>query len=146
MADTKVSELGTATSVAASDYLYLVQSQVSKKVTVETLFEDVSTPVKFTDTIAIGDNDTISSAVSIPLTSNITFITNPTASGAMSIGSGQEGQVKIIIMTANVSATTMVLSDSQLDVDITFTSAGDTATLLFHNTKWYMIGGTASVS
>lgn len=146
MADTKVSELTAATSVAADDILMLVQSGTSKKVTTANFFADVATPVKFSDSISIGDTNTMSAPGEIILSTNITLLTNPSASGLLNLGSGSEGQVKIVIMTANVGGNTLTLQDSQIDVDVTFASAGDTATLLYHNTKWYMIGGTASTS
>ena len=41
MADTKISELTAATSVAAADSLVLVQSGVTKKVTSTTLFKNI---------------------------------------------------------------------------------------------------------
>ena len=59
MADSKLSELTAATTAAATDTAYLVQSSVSKQITVANLFGNVSTPVQFTNSIQIGDHNTI---------------------------------------------------------------------------------------
>ena len=56
MADAKLSELTAATTAAASDTLYLVQSSTSKKITVANFFASVATPVVFTDKIQIQDS------------------------------------------------------------------------------------------
>ena len=58
MADSKLSELTAATSVAAADTFYLVQSSTSKGVTAANLFADVATPVSFSDKVSIADADT----------------------------------------------------------------------------------------
>jgi len=42
MADSKVSELTSATSVGVADYLYLVQSDTSKKVTAAVMFANAA--------------------------------------------------------------------------------------------------------
>ena len=42
MADSKVSELTSATSVGGSDVFYLVQSNTSKKVTADVLFDSIA--------------------------------------------------------------------------------------------------------
>ena len=59
MADSKLSELTAATSVAAADTFYLVQSSTSKGVTAANLFADVATPVSFSDKVSIADADTV---------------------------------------------------------------------------------------
>ena len=57
MADSKLSELTAATTAAATDTAYLVQSSVSKQITVANLFGNVSTPVQFTNSIQVGDHN-----------------------------------------------------------------------------------------
>jgi hypothetical protein len=146
MADQKLSELTAATSIASTDTTYLVTGGASKQITMANLFATVPTPVKFDDKISIGDTDTMTAAGAISLTSNITLLSNPGIDGTLTIGSGTSGQIKILIMTSNTSSKTLILDDSDLAHDtITFSAVGDTATLIYTNSLWYMIGGTAAV-
>lgn len=147
MADSKVSELTAATSVAASDVFYVVSSGDSKKVTTANIFKDVATATSFSGTVSLAGTNTMNSAGSISLTTNVTLITNPSATGVLSIGSGSSGQIKTIIMTNNTGGHTLSLQDSQLGHNqIDFVNAGDTAQLIYTNDRWYCIGGTAAVS
>ena len=113
---------------------------------VATLFADVATPVSFSDKIAITDTNTMTAVGEIITTTNITLINNVDVGGNFTIVNGTEGQLKIIIMTSNTGGHTCTLQDSTLAQDITFDAAGKTATLLYTNSKWYFIGGTATVS
>ena len=142
MADAKLSELTAASSAAGTDVLYAVQGSNSTKMSVATLFADVATPVSFSDKIAITDSNTMTSAGEIILTTNITLITNPDASGNYTLGTGVDGQIKIIIMTSNSGGHTCTIKAAH---DIVLNTAKQTATLLYTNSAWYMIGGTGSV-
>jgi len=146
MADAKLSELTAATTAAGTDSLYLVQASSSKKITIANLFADVATPVKFSDTIAITDTNTQTTAGAILTTTNITHISNVDDAGVCTLAAGVDGQIKIIIMVSNTGSHTVTLQDTTVANDITFTAAGHSATLLYTNSKWYFIGGTATVS
>jgi len=146
MADAKLSELTAATSAAASDVLYVVSGSNSNKITIANLFANVATPVSFSDTIAITDTNTMTAAGEIITTTNITYISNPDADGNYTLGDGVDGQIKIVIMISNNNARTCTLQGSTMARDVAFDAAGETATLLYTNSKWYFIGGTATVS
>lgn len=146
MADAKLSELTAATSAAATDVFYTVQGSDSKKMAVSTLFADVATPVSFSDKIAITDTNTMTAAGEIITTTNITYINNPDADGNYTLGDGVDGQLKIVIMTSNTGSRTCTLQGSTIARDVAFDAAGESATLLYTNSKWYFIGGTATVS
>jgi len=146
MADAKLSELTAATAAAGDDSLYMVQSSASRKITIADFFGDVSTPVKFSDTISITDSNTQPSAGAISLSTNITYISDPDGSGNCTLEAGSDGQIKIVIMTSNSGGHTITLNASSTVVgNATFTDAGHSATLLYTNSKWYFIGGTATV-
>ena len=49
-------------------------------------------------------------------------------------------------MASNIGATTQTLTGSNVEGDVEFDAAGDTATMIYTNSKWYMIGGTATIS
>jgi len=146
MADAKLSELTAATSAAASDTTYLVQSSTSKKITVANLFGSIATPAVFSDKIQIQDKDTMTGAGAVSVSTNITLLADPTSNGSLTITSGSEGQVKIIVMPTNTSGYTYTLSGSTVEGSISFDAAGDTAMLIYISDKWYMTGGTANIT
>jgi hypothetical protein len=146
MADAKLSELTAATTAAASDSTYLVQSATSKKITIANLFGTIATPAVFTDKIQIKDTNTQTTSGAIVVTTNITFLNNPDTGGNMSLAAGSDGQIKLIIMTSNTGSHTLTLTGSNVEGNVAFDAAGETATMIYTNSKWYMIGGTASYS
>jgi len=146
MADAKLSELTAVSTAAGTDVFYTVRGSESNKMSVATLFADVATPVSFSNTIAITDTNTMNAVGEIITTTNVTYISNVSNSGNCSIGTGVDGQVKIIIMTANIGGHVVTLQGPNVANDIAFDAAGETATLLYTNGTWYFIGGTATVS
>jgi len=106
----------------------------------------VSTPVKFNDKVKIGDENVMTALGTILSTTNITLLSDIDSAGNLGINDGDPGQVKFVIMTSNAGGHTITLQGANLQNDISFSAAGDTATLLYTNSKWYFIGGTATVS
>lgn len=147
MADQKLSELTAATSAAAADDLYLVQGGSSKSISVANLFADVDTNVKFGDTISIDDSETLTGAGVVSVAKTVTILSNPGANGTLTITAGSTGQIKIIVMTSNTSSNVLTLDDTDLGHDtVVFNEKGDTATLIYIGSKWWVVGGTAAVT
>jgi len=148
MADSKVSALTAATSLAAADQLYLVQSSTSKSITAANLFAAVATPTSFNDKVSIGDHDTITSIGAISLDTNVTFINNVDGAGNLTLAAGVDGQIKIIIMSSNSGGHTVTLNAANIGSDISWDAAGESATLLYDTgtSKWYFIGGNATTA
>ena len=137
-----------ATAVAAADKMYLVQSSASKSVTNAILFGNVATPTVFNDKLSIGDHDTITAVGAISLDTNVTFINDIDAAGNLTLAAGVDGQIKIIIMSSNSGSHTVTLNAANIAQDISWDATGESATLLYDTgtSKWYFIGGSASVS
>lgn len=148
MADSKVSDMTAATAVAAADKMYLVQSSASKSVTNAILFGNVATPTVFNDKLSIGDHDTITAVGAVSLDTNVTFINDIDAAGNLTLAAGVDGQIKIIIMSSNSGSHTVTLNAVNIAQDISWDATGESATLLYDTgtSKWYFIGGSASVS
>ena len=140
MADSKVSALTAATSLAAADQLYLVQSSTSKSITAANLFAAVAPPPSFNDKVSIGDHDTITSIGAI--------INNVDGAGNLTLAAGVDGQIKIIIMSSNSGGHTVTLNAANIGSDISWDAAGESATLLYDTgtSKWYFIGGNATTA
>jgi len=145
MADSKLSELTAATSAAASDLMYIVQSSTSKKITVANLFSSLDMPLVVSDKLQIQGSQRLTSGGAISVTETITYITNPDSSAALTLAAGSEGQVKIVIMTSNTGGASMTLSGSSVSGVIVFDQEGDTATLIYTDNKWFMVGGSATI-
>jgi len=148
MADSKLSEMTAATSAAGTDTTYLVQSSVSKQITVANLFGNVSTPVQFTSSIQVGDHQTVTAAGAISTDYNVTYINDPSGGGTCSIGAGLDGQIIIIIMSSNSGGHTIQLSGSNVVQTISFDAAGESAQMMYDTglSKWFFIGGSATVT
>lgn len=145
MADQKISELTAATSTENTDKLVLARSTANNQITVANFFSEVATPVSFSDKVSLTGDETVTGAGAVSVATNLTYLVNPSSGGTLTIAAGVEGQIKVIIMTSNTSAQTLTLDDSDLAQDtIVFDAAGDSATLIYTNSKWYMIGGTAT--
>ena len=150
MADSKVTAMNPATSVSATDVLYLVKPSTSPydhKVSVTNLFAAIPVPVKLDNTLTFGGTiQTLSSAGAISVTSLITRINSPSGAGTLTIADGVEGQIKVIVMVSNSASHALTLNSNIGHSSIVFNSAGDTATLMFLAGNWYFLGGTATVS
>jgi hypothetical protein len=150
MADQKLSELTAATSAAPADNLYLVKGGASQKLSIANLFADVDTPVKLGSTLTFDETanrEVISGAGAVSVTKTVTVLVSPAASGTLTIAPGIEGQIKFIVMVANTTNNTLTLDDTDLGHDtVVFDGQGDTATLMYLNQKWWVVGGTAAVT
>jgi hypothetical protein len=147
MADSKVSALTAATSAGGSDLLYLVQSNTSKKITVANFLANAGN-VTLTGNINLGGTpQTLSSPGIISLTTPITHLTVDAIGGTLQIPQGTTGQVKILTLIG-ASGGTYALNYSNVagNANVIFDTVGDTAQMLFTNSKWFVIGGTANVT
>ena len=147
MADSKVSELTSATSVGGSDFLYLVQSSTSKKITTDTFFGNTGN-VTFKGNINIGGTvQTLASAGLINLSTPITELQADNVTGNLILPQGTSGQIKYLIMSTQTNAGSYsITANVSGNASITFDTTGDTAQLMYYGTKWFVVGGTANVT
>ena len=146
MADSKVSELTSATSIGVSDLLYVVQSNTSKKVTTGTLFANAAN-VAFLGNINLDTSvQLLSSPGAIDLKKQITHLSADATGGILTIPAGTNSQLKIIVMISNAGGTYYISSNIANNGNVIFNNVGDTATLLYTNSKWFVTGGTASIT
>lgn len=147
MADSKVSELTSATSVGGSDLLYLVQSNTSKKVTAATLFANAAN-VTLKGNISIDTTvQLLASPGIIDLTKPVTQLASDASGGTLVLPQGTLGQIKIVVMTATAGGTYTIGGGNVANsANVVFNNVGDTATMLYTNNKWFVIGGTASLT
>lgn len=146
MADTKVSELTTATTVSGSDVLYLVQSGASKKVTAATLFQNVSNATLKANLNLDSSVQTLAAPGLIDNTKQITHLASDAIGGVLSINPGTASQIKVLVMTSSSGGAYTLRGNIANNANVVFSAVGNTATLLYTNNKWFVIGGTAAVT
>ena len=141
MADKKISDLNALT-VSASDDLTIVSdtsATETKKITLANVFNKVPTWLGFADTVTTMAAD----ALPVPITASICHKTSGGDAEALTIVAGTSGQILIIVMIVDGGGTA-TLSGAQINGSVAFSEVGHTATLLYTNSKWNMIGGNAS--
>jgi len=144
MADSKVSELTAATTSSAADLLYLVQSSTSKKITFSNLCKSLSN-VTISGNLSMSGVQTLTSAGRINAESIITHLVGDSIGGVLTIPPGSSNQLKYVTYTGG-SGSYLISTNTAANATITLNNIGDTATLLYTNDKWFMVGGTANIT
>lgn len=139
MADKKISELVAATTIAATDILPIVQTNSTKKVSISTLFNNIPTNIKYSG-IKVETGTPDIPTTNIAIDTAISYLVNTTASAInLSLANGIQGQEKTLIAT-NITANVLVTPTNFANgTSIIFTNTGQTAKLLFVNSKWYIL-------
>ena len=147
MSDSKVSDLTSATSLGVSDYLYVVQSNASKKITAATMFANAAN-------VTLSGNLNLQSSVqlvtsagtTIDLTTPISHLAADASGGTIFMPAGTTNQIKYLVMISTSGGSFSISSNVAGSQTITFSAVGKTAQLLYTNNKWHMVGGTASIA
>ena len=146
MADSKVSELTSATTVGVADTLYLVQSNTSKKVTAATLFANAANVILKGNVNLDTSLQLLASPGIVDLTKLVTHLSADASGGTLVLPAGTTHQVKYLIMIASSGGSYTISSNIANSANIVFNTVGDTAQLLYTNNKWFVVGGTASIT
>ena len=146
MADKKISALTAMTAPATADFLHIIDDNsgtyTNQKITLTTLFQNVPTFLAFTDTVATSAADSLA----IPITASVVHKTTGSDAEALTVAAGTQGQLLMIVITTDGGGTGTIAASSTVADTIAFADAEDTAQLLFTNSKWHFMGGTATIS
>ena len=146
MAKLKLSELTEATATNPGDLLYVVQSNTSKKIKVSNFLADLDNPT-LKGNIVIGSTpETITSPGPISLTTPISYLNIDAVGGVLTIPNGANGQNKILVTISAAGGQYTLSTNVAGNATVQFNNVGDTATMLYTNSKWFVIGGTANVT
>ena len=139
MADKKISALTATTTTATTDIAHVVtdmgSTPTNKKIKIANLFNTIPTWIGFADTVTTMAAD----ALAVPVTASVCHKTSGADAEALTIVAGTSGQVLIIVMIVDGGGTA-TLSGAQINGSVAFSEVGHTATLLYTNSKWNMIG------
>lgn len=141
MADRKLSEMTAATSVAASDLLYLVSNNASKKISVETFLGGLPVPTKSPYFQTNANTQLLNATGSIDLTVPYTKISADTISYTVTLGSGTEGLEKTIVLQGTNSAVVTIVGTFSGTTAITLVATGNAVKLVYIGAAWYILGG-----
>ena len=146
MADKKITALQESTALSSDDIFHIVDSPASspsnKRISSTNVFNKLPTWLGFADTVATSAADSLA----IPITASIVHKTTGADAEALTIAAGTQGQLLIIVLIVDGGGTGTIAASSTVADTIAFADAEDTAQLLFTNSKWHFIGGTATVS
>ena len=138
MADKKITALTENTALASTDLFHVVDdpssSPSNQKITVANVFQNIPTYLAHSDT-----PQTLTGAGAINATTSITHVVT-TGSNALTIADGvKAGQVKYVIMKTDGGDGTLT-GANVIGTSVVFADAGDTASLIWTNSKWYVLG------
>jgi len=141
MSDKTITELDALTVSASTDSLVVYDASATGtlKLTVANLINKLPTWLGFADTVTTAAADVLP----IPVTASVCHKTSGADAEALTIVAGTSGQILIIVMIVDGGGTA-TLSGAQINGSVAFSEVGHTATLLYTNSKWNMIGGNAT--
>lgn len=140
MADKKVSELTVATTVNTADVLPLVQSSTTKKVTADVLFNNVPGNLKYVGFLAQAGTPQVVTSGAVNVTSNVSHLANSTgADVTVTLAAGTSGMEKTLVATSLLTNAAIVTLTGEGFTTLTFNTTGDTAKLLYTNSKWFVL-------
>ena len=145
MADKKITALtDLGDSLAAADLFHVVDdpsgTPINKKISAENVFNNVPSYLGLAQTSQSITADASSQVADV--TSAITEINATSATGAISLADGTDGQIKTII-AIGTGSNNIVITPTNLrgGSTITLNAEGETVQCLFKNSKWNVIGG-----
>ena len=146
MADKKITALtNLGDSLASVDLFHVVDdpsnTPINKKVTAEDVFNNIPSflGLKQTSQTITADG---SSTTAVDVTSAITEINATSATHSCAMADGSDGQVKMILNTSTSGTSAITITPANFsNSTITLDAPGESATCVFKNSKWYVIGG-----
>jgi len=152
MADKKITaltDLGTA--LASADLFHVVDdpsgTPINKKVSAENVFNNVPSWLGLKQAVQALTADGSTTLVA-NVTTAISTVNATSATGAVTLADGSDGQIKTIINVSTAGTNNVVITPANLRgyTDITLNAPGETVTLLFKVSRWNIIGGNGYVA
>jgi len=152
MADKKVTALtDLGTGLASVDLFHVVDdpsgTPINKKISAENVFNNVPSWLGLKQAVQSITADG-STSIAANVTTAITVVNATSATEAVTLADGSDGQIKTIINISTAGTNNVVITPTNLRgyTNITLNAPGETVTLLFKNSKWNIIAGHGYVA
>jgi len=152
MADKKVTALtDLGTGLASADLFHVVDdpsgTPINKKISAENVFNNVPSWLGLKQAVQSITADG-STSIAANVTTAITVVNATSATEAVTLADGSDGQIKTIINISTAGTNNVVITPTNLRgyTNITLNAPGETVTLLFKNSKWNIIAGHGYVA
>jgi hypothetical protein len=146
MADKKITALtNLGDGLASADLFHVVDdpagTPINKKISAEDVFNNIPSWLGLAQTAQSITADG-STATAVNVTTAVTLVNATSATHSAALADGVDGQIKTIInsSTSGTNAVTITPTNAGGFTTITLDKEGESATLLFKNSKWYVIG------
>jgi len=146
MADKKITALtNLGDGLASADLFHVVDdpagTPINKKISAEDVFNNIPSWLGLAQTAQSITADG-STATAVNVTTAVTLVNATSATHSAALADGVDGQIKTIInsSTSGTNAVTITPTNAGGFTTITLDKQGESATLLFKNSKWYVIG------
>lgn len=145
MPDSKVNDFPPITSWTGAEVFYLIQSALDKSSSLATLFSSIPVLANFAGRFGFsGTHDIVANSGAISVTKTITRLTNDQASTVTLPAGTFDGQIKLLILTTATAIST--LAGPIGNTTILLTKKGDSAILIYTQSVWWFLGGSATVT
>ena len=140
---TALTDLGTA--LADADLFHVVEdpsgTPINKKISAANVFNNIPSFLGLAQASEAITADASSQVANI--TSAVTEVDATSATGALSLADGAEGQIKTFINVSTSGTNNVVITPTNLrgGTTITINAEGETVTCMFKNAKWNVIAG-----
>ena len=139
MADKKITALNASTALSTDDLFHVVDdpsgSPTNKKITATNVFNKIPSWIGLAQTA-----QALSTPGAIDVTSAITNLTSD-GTDAVTLADGTQGQIKICVVTTLANSAVAKVTPTSFDgTSIDMNALGESCTLFFTNSKWYLIG------
>lgn len=147
MADKKITQLtDLGTTLQSADLFHVIDdpagTPINKKVTAANVFNNIPTWLglkQASQTLTADGSTTLVANVTAP----VTEINATSAGSSVTLAAGSEGQIKMIFNSSTSGTNDIVITPSSFKggTTITLSAPGDTCTLIYKSSSWYVIGG-----
>lgn len=137
----KVGAEQTTASLSAASVTYTPSGAGAVTTDVQTRLREVDTQLFYT----AATPQVLTGAGAVDITSRVTHIVT-TGADALTLADGAENQEKFIVMKTDGGDGTLTPASLANGTTITFDDVGDSAHLLFTNSAWHFMGGTATLA
>jgi hypothetical protein len=143
MPDKAISQLTATTTLATTDIIPVVAGSTTSKITIENLFKNVPS-LEVSGSVKLKNSASVSGS-NISLTEFSSVLENLTGSVLnLTLPAGSNGLLKSLVVSSAVSNIVVSITNGVGVATLTFTSAGQAATL-FYNDGWYVLSKNGAV-